>query len=687
MAAALAVAALAVGAPAASADEVVKKTLSFDVMVGPKDDVPCTVVADLYAPAGASAASPVPAILATNGFGGSKDDFSTLAPSYAKRGYAFLAYSGLGFGGSGCKITLDDPDYDGKAGSQLVSFLAGTKAAKDGTKIDYVKRDAPGDPRVGMIGGSYGGQNQFAVAGIDKRVDALNPQITWNDLSYSLSPNNTAFTSGVTYGYPGVVKIDWPTLFTAVGVLDGLQQAYNDQSHVGTCPNFTDEVCQALLQGASRGYLDDPGTALLRHASVASYLARIRIPTFLSQGQSDNLFDLQESVATYEALRAQGTPVKLLWRSAGHSGGSIGAAESDSGAPEKAYESRMSLEWFDHYLKGTGAAPRLDFSFLTDWLPYQGDAAPSVGSTASYPAGTERKLYLSGTGALASEAGAVQAGDASMASPGSAPASTGGGVLSSDASDAPGTFVAYATKPLESDLDLAGVASLTVRLDAPTFAGAASADPAGALVLFAKLYDVAPDGTITLPRNLVSAVRVADPSKPVSIGLPGIVHRFAKGHVLKLVLATTSATYRGSVAAGPVTVKTDPTAPGELRLPVLGAPSGPAGSGPDGTTPYPSPASAATAPVAKKAPAAARRFQRSCAGRTVRFRLRAAARLKVARVSVNGKRVRTIRRAKTLRRGLVVVRHLPRGKVRVVVTSTGKHGGTRRSVKRFAACG
>jgi len=79
-------------------------------------------------------------MLATNGFGGSKDDFDARAPSYAKRGFAFLAYSGLGFGGSGCKIELDDPDYDGKAGSQLVSFLGGSKAAQDGTKIKMPAR-------------------------------------------------------------------------------------------------------------------------------------------------------------------------------------------------------------------------------------------------------------------------------------------------------------------------------------------------------------------------------------------------------------------------------------------------------------------------------------------------------------------------------------------------------------------
>ena len=167
--------------PAAAA-EPTKRALTFDVVVGPKDDTPCTVTADLYTPAGASRSRPVPAILATNGFGGSKSDFEELAPAYARRGYAFLAYSGLGFGNSGCKITLDDPDWDGKAGKQLVSFLGGTKAAKDGTRIDFIKKDGPGDPRVGMIGGSYGGQIQFAIAGIDRRLDTIVPQITWNDL-------------------------------------------------------------------------------------------------------------------------------------------------------------------------------------------------------------------------------------------------------------------------------------------------------------------------------------------------------------------------------------------------------------------------------------------------------------------------------------------------------------------------
>ena len=104
--------ACAISALPASAAEPTKRALTFDVVVGPGNDVPCTITADLYTPAGASKAHPVPAVMGTNGFGGSKSDFSTLGPAYAKRGYAFFAYSGLGFGNSGCKITLDDPDYD-----------------------------------------------------------------------------------------------------------------------------------------------------------------------------------------------------------------------------------------------------------------------------------------------------------------------------------------------------------------------------------------------------------------------------------------------------------------------------------------------------------------------------------------------------------------------------------------------
>jgi predicted acyl esterase len=681
--AAVAAVALLLAVPAsAPAAGFTKKAMTFNVVTGPDGKTPCKVNADLYVPAGASKADPAPAVMATNGFGGSKADFDALAPAYANRGYVFLAYSGLGFGGSGCKIELDDPDWDGKAGSRLVTFLG---------QQDYVLKDGPGDPRVGMIGGSYGGQIQFAIAGIDPRMDAIVPQITWNDLSYSLTPNNTDI-SGVTYSTAGVVKLDWPVLFFGLGVGQGFQQAIQDgdTSHIGACPNFDDRVCPGLVQSATRGYDDDATLAFLRHASVSAYMKRIRIPVFLAQGQSDTLFDLQEAVATYHALRAQGTPVKMLWRSSGHSGGGLGAQESSDTSPESAYESRMELEWFDWYLKGVGDPPALDLGFLRDWaLPKAGDAAPSVGVTRSYPAGADRTLYLSGTDGLVSTRGGVTAGTASMAAVPGAPTGTGGGFVDTGGNEAQGTSVSFSTAALGEDTDVVGIPRLTVKLDAPTFAQSQSVDPLSKLVLFAKLYDVAPDGTSTLPRNLVSPVRVGDVTKPVTIELPGIVHRFAKGDRMQLVLSTSDLQYRGNTLGGPVSVVDDPAAPSTLTIPVLGAQTGATGSGPDGTTPFAAPPGSPPAQEAgagghrRAAPSATLPSAHRCASRRS-FRIRLRRGIRSATVTVNGKRAKVLR-GKRLR-APVDLRGLPKGTFRVTVTARTTSGRVLRSARTYHTC-
>ena len=96
-------------------------------------------------------------------------------------------------------------------------------------------------------------------------------------------------------------------------------------------------------------------------------------------------------------------------------------------------------------------------------------------------------------------------------------------------------------------------------------------------MIFAKLFDVTPGGAATLPRNLISSARVADLTKPVTIELPGISYRFAKGNTMRLVLATSAASYRGNNVGGPVTIAVDPATPPVLTVPRLGAPAGPLG--------------------------------------------------------------------------------------------------------------
>ncbi|HEX8105592.1 MAG TPA: CocE/NonD family hydrolase C-terminal non-catalytic domain-containing protein, partial [Solirubrobacteraceae bacterium] len=274
-----------------------------------------------------------------------------------------------------------------------------------------------------------------------------------------------------------------------------------------------------------------------------------------------------------------------------------------------------------------------------------------------------------------------------------APTNFGGGFVDTGTFDAPGTSVAFSTAPLAEDTDVVGIPQLRLaKLDAPSFAASQGTDPAGKLVVFAKLYDVAPDGSAVLPRNLVSAARIADVTKPVAIELPGISHRFAKGHRLRLVLATTDVTYRNSVAPGPVTVTVDPAAPSTLTIPRLGAQIGATGSGPSGTTRFEGPEGPVQRPGAggpPAAPAAAKLpSARSCRSkRRFRIRLRRLRhdRIRSARVTVNGKRVKVVRGKRRLR-APVDLRGLPKGTYRVMVTLRTARGRTLRSVRTYHTC-
>jgi len=587
--------------------------LSFTVPAGLDDrgsPQTCVIDADLYKPHAASAANRVPTILTTNGFGGSKADQAGIARAFAARGYAVLSYTGLGFPDSGCKVSLDDPGVDGVAASHLVTFLggggsaaysssdlAGTPGGGGGTlAVDFSKLDnaAAHDPRVGMIGGSYGGQIQFATAATDSRVDTLVPLITWNDLRYSLAPNNTAQTTGVTYANttPGTQKIGWTSLFFGVGIADGIQGASIDPARNVGCPNFVMEACQAKATLDTLGYPTEQTYALTDRVSVGHYLDRVTVPTFLIQGQNDTLFNLQEAAATYRGLKARKVPVSMAWQSWGHSGGMKGNSGAAPGELdltgehiEDTYLGLRIKNWFDHYLKDVRSAPTgPEFSYFRDWVDYTGTATPAYGTSSSYPVGTPRSYYLSGAGDLVAARTAVKAGSVSWTNPGlgafgsySEVSGLEGQVPAgslpvnpTEPFDAPGTFGAWTTPALTTDSSIVGVPTLDLSLTAPTVAATQGAGPPGQLQVFAKLYDVAPDGSKTLVNKLISPVRVTDVTKPVHIELPGIVHRIEAGHRLQLVLASTDAGYKNAYAVQPVTVTANPLSPAVLQVPVVG---------------------------------------------------------------------------------------------------------------------
>ena len=567
--------------------------ISIDVVVGPDHDTPCTISADVYKPDRTSRRHKAPAILTTHGFGGNKADGNQTAigKGFVQEGYVVLSYSGLGFGGSGCKIYLDDPAYDGKAGKQLVSVLAGRKSFTDEAtgstrRIRYVAKERRGDPRVGMIGGSYGGQVQYAVAMQDKRVDALIPIITWNDLSYSLAPNNTDFRRGVTYRTPGVHKRLWTDLFFGAGIIDGVNDAQVDPARNVGCPNFNDRACAAVAELHALGYPGETTLALARHASVSTYASRIKAPTLVVQGQKDTLFNLQEAVATYRALRANGTPARMVWQSWGHSGSAPAPGELDFGADSlrDSYLGRRFLNWMNHHVRGNESAPvGPRFEYFRDWVDYDTSTARAGRAVAkayarrsSFSQKPTASLFLSGTDKLTRSRDKVVTGSASYANAPGTPTSYSetsgveGGQVNNPVSDQQGTFVSYTSPALSRSVALVGSPRLTLHLDAPLAAGTQNGGPAGQLILFAKVYDVAPDGIPTLKKRLISPVRVPDVTKPVHVELPGVVHRFRKGHRIQVVIAASDLAYGNNPTVQPVTVTTSESAPGVLRLPLTG---------------------------------------------------------------------------------------------------------------------
>lgn len=571
------------------------QTLHFKVKVGPGLKKTCNIVGDLYTPTFATAASKVPAILATNGFGGSKDDQAAIGKGFSQRGYAVLSYSGLGFGGSGCQITLDDPDWDGVAGRQLVSYLGGAggiayldaKHTKPAPTLKVVKRDTKAhngksyanDPRVGMVGGSYGGQIQFAIASVDPRLDAIVPIITWHDLSYSLGPNNTDQAgAGVSTRTPGATKLVWGLGFSALGIVAGINNAQADPSRLFPCPNYATFVCPALVHAGTLGFFDEASTKALRHASVGSYISKIKIPTLIIQGENDTLFNLNEGIANYQALQKQGTETKMIWQSWGHSQGTPQPGEFSRELlnPVTQYETGRILSWFEKHLRGRNVDTGPEFAYFRDWVKYTGNAKPAYATSPVFPVGTQKPFYLSGRNLVTAPSGLKKASQAIVTAPAGVPTNLStldaiGFFAQAPAleGDLPGTTATWDSGALGRAVSVAGTPKLRLKVDSPVAAATQGVGPAGALVLFIRVQDVDPSGKATDINILNAPVRVPDVTKPFNVTMPGFVHRFAPGHKIRLVVSSSSVNYRGGLFANVVTISSG-SADQVLRLPVVG---------------------------------------------------------------------------------------------------------------------
>ncbi|MFE3823996.1 alpha/beta fold hydrolase [Streptomyces sp. NPDC059092] len=459
-----------------------------------------------------------PAVLIGHGFGGSKNDVRAQAEKLARDGYAVLTWSARGFGKSTGEIGLNDPDHEVKDVSRMIDWLA---------QRPEVELDAKGDPRVGVTGASYGGAISLLAAGYDRRVDAIAPQITYWNLADALFPD-------------GVLKKLWAGIFISNG---------------GGCSSFEKELCEMYERVAVAGKPDDAARKLLEERSPSAVGDRIDVPALIVQGQTDSLFPLGHADAMAKRISANGAPVDVDWMAGGHDGGNPEAER---------VQGRVSA-WFDRYLKDdkgadTGPAFRVSRTGGVDSANGQvslrgatGDRYPGLANdTTSVPLTGDAQTFTNPAGGSPPAISSVPGLGAGL----SQLSSFGVGL----ALDFPGQHARFESAPLDRSLRITG---------APTVKATVTSS-SGDAVLFAKVYDVGPDGTSqVLPSQLVAPVRVEDAAKgrTVELKLPAVDHQIVPGHRLRVVVAATDlgyaspadpATYKVSVD-GPLTV---PTVPG-----------------------------------------------------------------------------------------------------------------------------
>ncbi|MFI1714176.1 alpha/beta fold hydrolase [Streptomyces litmocidini] len=491
-----------------------------------------------------------PAVLLGHGFGGSKDDVRAQAEGLARDGYAVLTWSARGFGASTGEIGLNDPGHEVADVRKLIDWLAARPE---------VLLDKPGDPRVGVTGASYGGAISLLAAGHDSRVDAIAPQITYWNLADALFPNGVfkKLWAGIFFSTGESPEAGRPTGQDAGRATGDRPAGRPGAAPAGSCGRFTAELCSLYQRVAVSGKPDPAARALLEARSPSAVGSRIKVPALLVQGQSDSLFTLAQSDATARALTANGAPVAVDWIAGGHDGGD---------RETERVEHRITT-WFDRWLKrdasvDTGPAFRVSRTGGVDST--DGQATLRAATADRYPgltAGTTRLALGGPPQTFTNPPGAAP--PAVSAVPGLGGGLSGLSSLGVGLSlDFPGQHARFDAAPQTAPLRITGTPTVRVKVTSTAADGSA--------VLFAKAYDVGPDGRQqVLPAQLVTPVRVdgAKAGKSLTLTLPAIDHEVEAGHRLRLVVAATDLGYASpavpagyTVAVeGPLTV---PTAPG-----------------------------------------------------------------------------------------------------------------------------
>jgi ABC-2 type transport system ATP-binding protein len=319
-----------------------------------------------------------PTVMVGPGYSSGRESDTDAEPAaLLNDGYNVLTWDPRGFGDSGGNVEIDSPDYEARDASALIDMLVSQPE---------VQRDAPGDPRLGMAGASYGGGIEWITAARDPRVDAIAPSISWHSLVTSLDKSDTAKGGwgGILFG----LGAEGTTVPGITGGATGEPNGFQFGRQQDPAAN------QALVNGIQTGSLTPADKAFFAARGPDFLLSRVHVPTLITQSTSDTLFTLHEAIENYAAMERTGVPLKMAWFCGSLTAQDVahGQCNTDPG-PDKAFVVHQTLRWMDRWVKRDRT---IDTGPRFEWVSQDG-----VWHGASeYPLPQGPPLKASGSGTL-----------------------------------------------------------------------------------------------------------------------------------------------------------------------------------------------------------------------------------------------------------------------------------------------
>jgi hypothetical protein len=539
------------------------------------------------APAAGGTDGDYPVVAQSHGWGqtaGGPDSVEYLGPTgdqWARAGYAVVQLTARGWGDScgsaasrladptGCAngyLRLDDDRYEVRDVQYAIGLL--------------VDEGLVNPDEIGVTGESYGGGVSLALATLRDRVmnadgsvspwrstagtplhiAAAAPVIPWSDLVYSLMPNGRTLdyqvASPTTDLSPiGVEKQSFVSALYGLGAASGFYAPAGTDSQADLTTWFgalnagepydgnaeDQSIVTQIAQYHSSYYLLDGAYGVAPEAPA---------PLLIANGFTDDLFPVDEALRYYHLDRSlySADPIALFNWDGGHMRGQNKPAD-------QALLTSQIQSFLDHYAKGTGTAPQLGVTALTQTCP---KTAPSGGP---FTASTWAGLHPGEVDFATATAQRVSSGAGSPTVAQAVDPITGPGACATATAADQGAGVATYRLPAATGSGYTLLGSPTVLANL----GVSGTFPE----LAARLWDVDPaSNTETLVARGLYRVTAGGPQ--VFQLHPGAWH-FAAGHIPKLELLGQDSPY-ARTSNGQFSIAISDL---ELRLPVHEVPGAP----------------------------------------------------------------------------------------------------------------